>query len=62
MDKYRIAGIIFLVIAAIFLFVFSSTGNTVFLAAAIFCAVVGILLLIFGSKLAGVFGLANVPK
>ncbi len=62
MDKFRIAGILFLILAAILLIVFLSNGNALFLGASIFCAVVGILLLIFGERIAGVFGLANVPK
>jgi hypothetical protein len=62
MDKFRIAGIIFLIIAVAFAIAAAVTGNGVFIGAAIFCGVVGILLLIFGARLAGVFGLANVPR
>ena len=62
MDKFRIAGLIFLAIALIFGIAAGATGNALFIGAAIFCAVVGILLLIFGPKLAQWFQLANVPK
>lgn len=62
MDKFRIAGIVFLVIAVAFAIAFGATGNGLFLGAAIFCGVVGVLLLIFGPKFAQWFQLANVPK
>lgn len=62
MDKFRIAGIIFLILAVAFAIAAAVTGNAVFIGAAIFCAVVGVLLLIFGPKLSQYFQLVNVPR
>ena len=51
MDGYRIAGIIFLAIAVALGIAAAITGNAVFIGGAIVCAVVGVLLLIFGRAL-----------
>ena len=59
MDGFRIAGIIFLLIAVAFGIAYGATGNALFLGAAIFCGVVGVLLLIFGRKLAEFFRLVG---
>lgn len=60
MDPFRIAGIIFLVIAVAFGIAAAATGGTtVYIGAAIFCGVVGVLLLIFGPALARVFRLVG---
>lgn len=61
MDKYRIAGIVLLIVGLLMIFIGFQSGNNVLLFVGVVVAVAGLLLIIMGKGFLKIFGVIGAP-